>query len=80
MARIDIRAIWEPFHIQRDEGQKGWDERRQKNKKRLLKNQKALFVPGAGIEPALSKELVFETSASTNSAIRANTRKRVVEL
>ena len=28
-------------------------------------------VPGAGVEPALPKELVFETSASTNSAIRA---------
>ena len=29
------------------------------------------IVPRAGIEPALPKELVFETSASTNSAIWA---------
>ena len=30
-----------------------------------------LFVPGAGIEPALSKELDFESSASTSSATQA---------
>ena len=29
------------------------------------------FVPGAGIEPARIAPLVFETSASTDSAIRA---------
>lgn len=29
------------------------------------------MVPGAGVEPALPKERVFETRASTNSAIRA---------
>ena len=31
-----------------------------------------LSVPGAGIEPARIAPLVFETSASTDSAIRAN--------
>ena len=31
----------------------------------------AFFVPGAGIEPARIAPLVFETSASTDSAIRA---------
>ena len=30
-----------------------------------------LLVPGAGIEPARIAPLVFETSASTDSAIRA---------
>ena len=30
------------------------------------------LVPGAGIEPALPKELDFESSASTNSATRAS--------
>ncbi len=30
-----------------------------------------LLVPGAGIEPARISPLVFETSASTDSAIRA---------
>ncbi len=29
-------------------------------------------VPGAGVEPARLAALVFETSASTDSAIRAN--------
>ena len=29
------------------------------------------FVPGAGVEPAHLAILVFETNASTNSAIRA---------
>ena len=29
------------------------------------------FVPWAGIEPALSKELDFESSASTSSATKA---------
>ena len=32
---------------------------------------KAFFVPRAGIEPALPKELDFESSASTNSATEA---------
>jgi hypothetical protein len=31
-----------------------------------------LRVPGAGVEPAQLALLVFETSASTDSAIRAN--------
>ena len=31
----------------------------------------SVFVPGAGIEPALPKELDFESSASTSSATRA---------
>ena len=30
-----------------------------------------LYVPGAGIEPALPKELDFESSASTSSATQA---------
>ena len=34
-------------------------------------NPKGLLVPGAGIEPARIAPLVFETSASTDSAIRA---------
>ena len=33
-------------------------------------------VPRAGVEPALPKELVFETSASTNSATWARCRRR----
>ena len=35
-------------------------------------NPKISFVPGVGIEPTLPKELDFESSASTNSATRAN--------
>ena len=34
-----------------------------------------LRVPGAGIEPARIAPLVFETSASTDSAIRAGVLK-----
>ena len=39
----------------------------------VFKNQAlaSCFVPGAGIEPARIAPLVFETSASTDSAIRA---------
>ena len=39
----------------------------------VFKNQALAFcwVPGAGIEPARIAPLVFETSASTDSAIRA---------
>jgi hypothetical protein len=33
---------------------------------------KKSFVPGAGVEPAQLALLVFETSASTDSAIRAS--------
>ena len=36
-----------------------------------------LRVPGAGIEPARIAPLVFETSASTDSAIRANRTAKV---
>src|SRR5699024_11004425 len=32
-------------------------------------------VPGAGVEPARIAPLVFETSASTDSAIRASSRR-----
>ena len=32
---------------------------------------RGFYVPGAGIEPARIAPLVFETSASTDSAIRA---------
>ena len=40
----------------------------------VFENQALAFcwVPGAGIEPARIAPLVFETSASTDSAIRAN--------
>ena len=39
----------------------------------VIENQALAFrlVPGAGIEPARIAPLVFETSASTDSAIRA---------
>ena len=39
----------------------------------MFENQALAFclVPGAGIEPARIAPLVFETSASTDSAIRA---------
>ena len=33
------------------------------------------LVPGAGVEPARIAPLVFETSASTDSAIRANAKR-----
>ena len=40
----------------------------------VFENQALAFccVPGAGIEPARIAPLVFETSASTDSAIRAS--------
>ena len=38
------------------------------------------FVPGAGVEPAQPlRPLVFETSASTDSAIRANWQRFVFQ-
>ena len=37
----------------------------------IFKQLPFLVVPGAGIEPARIAPLVFETNASTNSAIRA---------
>ena len=44
-----------------------------KRKMQAFENQALAFcwVPGAGIEPARIAPLVFETSASTDSAIRA---------
>ena len=44
-----------------------------KRKMQVFENQALAFclVPGAGIEPARIAPLVFETSASTDSAIRA---------
>ena len=44
-----------------------------KRKTQVFENQALAFclVPGAGIEPARIAPLVFETSASTDSAIRA---------
>ena len=44
-----------------------------KEKSQILENQRfaICLVPGAGIEPARIAPLVFETSASTDSAIRA---------
>ena len=43
------------------------------NNKDLIKCDLIVYnVPGAGIEPALPKELDFESSASTSSATRAS--------
>ena len=44
-----------------------------KRKMQVFEKQALAFcwVPGAGIEPARIAPLVFETSASTDSAIRA---------
>ena len=44
-----------------------------KRKMQVFENQALAFclVPGAGVEPARLAALVFETSASTDSAIRA---------
>ena len=44
-----------------------------KEKSQILEIQRfaICLVPGAGIEPARIAPLVFETSASTDSAIRA---------
>ena len=49
-----------------------------KRKMQVFENQALAFcwVPGAGIEPARIAPLVFETSASTDSAIRACTSRR----
>ena len=42
------------------------------NRKTLVERTlRGFLVPGAGIEPARIAPLVFETSASTDSAIRA---------
>ena len=48
----------------------------QKKKSQILEIQRFAIqnVPGAGIEPARIAPLVFETSASTDSAIRAGWR------
>ena len=50
-----------------------------KEKSQILEIQRFAIknVPGAGIEPARIAPLVFETSASTDSAIRA---LRIVEV
>ena len=50
-----------------------------KRKMQVFENQALAFywVPGAGIEPARIAPLVFETSASTDSAIRAGVLKVV---
>ena len=47
--------------------------KKEKEKMQVLGFQALAFcwVPGAGIEPARIAPLVFETSASTDSAIRA---------
>ena len=39
---------------------------------RFFTNSNKAIVPEAGIEPALPKELDFESSASTSSATRAS--------
>ena len=59
-------AIYKIFVVQ------AWCNNQKKNRK-SLKNQRFAIqgVPGAGIEPARIAPLVFETSASTDSAIRA---------
>ena len=41
----------------------------------IFKQLPILVVPGAGVEPARIAPLVFETSASTDSAIRANVKR-----
>ena len=50
--------------------------KKEKEKMQVFENQALAFcsVPGAGIEPARIAPLVFETSASTDSAIRAGGR------
>ena len=48
-----------------------WRKIQKKNRKPLKIKGLRLCVPGAGIEPARIAPLVFETSASTDSAIRA---------
>ena len=51
-----------------DVGKMGGEE----NRKTLVESTlRGFCVPGAGIEPARIAPLVFETSASTDSAIRA---------
>ncbi len=47
--------------------------KKEEEKSQILGNQRFAIrnVPGAGIEPARIAPLVFETSASTDSAIRA---------
>ena len=47
--------------------------KKEKRKMQVFEKQSLAFclVPGAGIEPARIAPLVFETSASTDSAIRA---------
>ena len=48
---------------------KMWGKKTEKNLVECI--LRGFFVPGAGIEPARIAPLVFETSASTDSAIRA---------
>ena len=48
-----------------------WHKTQKKNRKSLKIKDSRFYVPGAGIEPARIAPLVFETSASTDSAIRA---------
>ena len=45
--------------------------RSEKQKNLVERTLRGFVVPGAGIEPARIAPLVFETSASTDSAIRA---------
>ena len=49
-----------------------WGNVGKENRKTLVESTlRGFYVPGAGIEPARIAPLVFETSASTDSAIRA---------
>ena len=49
-----------------------WGKCGEENRKTLVERTlRGFLVPGAGIEPARIAPLVFETSASTDSAIRA---------
>ncbi len=49
-----------------------WENVGKENRKNLVEcTLRGFLVPGAGIEPARIAPLVFETSASTDSAIRA---------
>ncbi len=59
-----------PKKILKSEGERAV-RRKTEDKLRFRSVSHSVFVPGAGIEPALPKELDFESSASTNSATRA---------
>jgi len=68
----------EGFELRSNGGRGSWRVRVKKKKSgneewscALTLHSHSFFVPGAGVEPAQLALLVFETSASTDSAIRA---------